>query len=58
MTVWEHLAKYYSLDLFCGLFLDRNNRGLTLSPKTLKAIGERGIELGFDIYGPEEEAAK
>ena len=45
----------YRVDLFCGLFLERPNRGVTLMPKTMTEIGVRGIKLGFDIYAPETE---
>jgi hypothetical protein len=47
---WKELAERYRVDLFCGLFLYRGNRGFCLSPEICKLLGERGIEIGFDIY--------
>lgn len=32
-----------------------SNDGVSLSPRTLLALGERGIELGLDIYEADEE---
>jgi len=47
--VWRDLAEY-SPDLFCGLYLERWNRGCCFSATTLKRLAERGLELGLDIY--------
>ncbi len=32
-----------------------SNDGVSLSPRVLLALGERGIELGLDIYDADEE---
>ncbi len=32
-----------------------SNDGVSLSPRVLLALGQRGIELGLDIYDAEEE---
>jgi hypothetical protein len=53
LSVWKTLTADYRIDLFCGLFLERPNRGASLSPKSLAGLGERGIQLSLDIYGPE-----
>jgi hypothetical protein len=55
LGVWKEVTRAYRVDLFCGLLLDRANRGVTLAPNTMTEIGARGIELGFDIYAPETE---
>ena len=55
LTAWRSLSERYRIDLFCGLFLGSGNEGLSLSPPTLIALGCRGIELGLDIYGPDDE---
>lgn len=55
LGVWQRIGKKYQVDLFCGLFLGGSNEGLTLSPQSLRALGERGIELGLDIYSGEDE---
>lgn len=51
MAVWTGIASRWKVDLFCGLFLETFNEGVTISPETLRGLGERGIELGLDIYG-------
>lgn len=56
-VIWKKLTERYRVDIFCGLFLERRNRGVTLAPKTMAALGARGIEIGFDIYGPEASDA-
>jgi hypothetical protein len=46
------IASKYRVDPFCGLFMDGGNEGLTISPASLVALGQRGIELALDVYGP------
>jgi hypothetical protein len=53
LLVWRQVVTSYRVDLFCGLFLERSNRGVTLSPRIMSELGSRGIELGFDIYAPD-----
>lgn len=55
LTVWEALRKEHEIDLFVGLFMEEGNEGFELSPATLVALGQRGIMVGFDIYGPVKE---
>jgi hypothetical protein len=57
LQVWRDLAERFKVDLFCGWFMSESNEGISLSPKTLRALGDRGIELQLDIYGPESEAS-
>ena len=52
LSVWCALAERYRIDLFCGLFMHTSDEGLTLAPKTLVALGVRGIELGLCLYPP------
>ena len=52
LTVWHDLGKRFDIDLFCGWFLGGSNEGVDISHQTLLALGERGIRLGVDIYGP------
>lgn len=54
LAVWQSLARFRP-DLFCGLFMGSSNGGVSLSPRALLALGQRGIELGLDIYEAEEE---
>jgi hypothetical protein len=55
LDVWRGIGAKYRMDLFCGLFMHVTNEGLALSADSLAALGERGIELGLDIYGPAKE---
>jgi hypothetical protein len=49
---WRVLAEKYRIDIFCGLFMRATNEGLELSPATMLALGQRGISMGLDVYGP------
>ena len=53
LTIWQSLSARYDIDLFCGLFMEKEIEGISIYPKALSALGERGIEIGFDIYGPD-----
>lgn len=55
MNVWNELTKQHRADFFCGLFLTSDNEGLTLTPATMAAISQRGLELSLDIYGSVKE---
>lgn len=52
LVAWRTLTSEYKVDMFCGLFLERTNRGVTLQPETMRKLADRGIQLGFDIYAP------
>lgn len=55
LAIWVDITGRYATDMFCGLFLNGTNEGLSISPATMQTLGERGIELSLDIYaGPEE----
>jgi hypothetical protein len=62
LDVWKTLLSRYSIDLFCGLFMEESNEGFSLSAESMKILGLRGIEIGFDLYGPttdgEEDASR
>ena len=49
--VWGGLRDRYSVNLFCGWFMDRVNEGVSISPEVLSALGMRGILLDADLYG-------
>jgi hypothetical protein len=51
---WDFLADRYEIDLFCGIFMKESNEGMEISPKALKALGNRGIILSLDIYDGNE----
>ena len=52
LATWRQVTSEHKVDLFCGLFLDRTNRGVTLEPETMRKLADRGIQLGLDIYAP------
>ncbi len=54
LTIWNELSSKYSIDLFCGIFMEKNNEGIDISPKTLVELGNRGIMLALDIYDGSE----
>ena len=54
LNVWEAITASCKVDMFCGLFMGRWNDGESLSAATLFALGSRHIELGLDIYGPDD----
>jgi hypothetical protein len=56
LSIWHELTLRYEVDLFCGLHLEQWNRGLGLLPSTMLRVGERGLELGLDIYYVGESA--
>lgn len=49
-STWKLLNSKYQIDLFCGLFLEAENRGFGLSVETIRKLSSLGIEIGFDIY--------
>jgi hypothetical protein len=57
LAAWQDLCGRFRADLFCGLLMERSNEGLRLSARTLQALGERGLELDLDIYGPIGDAS-
>lgn len=50
LATWRELANKYSIDLFCGIFMEKSNEGMDISPTTLVELGNRGIMLALDIY--------
>jgi hypothetical protein len=52
LEIWRHLSSRFHLDLLCGFFMEEGDEGLTISPVSLRLLGERSVELGFCIYAP------
>lgn len=52
LATWRELTGKYRTDMFSGLFLERQNRGVSLQPAAMAKLAERGIKIGFDIYAP------
>jgi hypothetical protein len=51
-SVWQRVTSNFDADIFCGLFLEEENEGLTIAPTTLKMLADRGLLLSLDIYAP------
>ena len=52
LNVWSGIGQRFRMDLFVGLFMEEGDKGLSLAPQTLAALGLRGVELVLCIYGP------
>ena len=52
LSVWLRLSSDFDADIYCGLFMQEECEGLGLSPRTLSRLGERGLVLNLEIYGP------
>lgn len=55
LDVWRSLSEKYSIDMFCGIFMESSMEGIGLSADSMLALAQRGIEIDFDIYGPDED---
>jgi hypothetical protein len=55
LAVLRSIAEKHEMDLFCGIFLGVGNEGMTLSARSLAALGERGIEISLDIYSGHDD---
>lgn len=53
--VWRLIARRYSVDLFCGLFMQESNEGVGISPGTLHSLAQLGIKLDLDIYAADAD---
>lgn len=57
LDVWKKLVDRYEVDMFCGLFMAESNDGFSLSSDVLLMLGQRGIEIDFDVYDPGDDSA-
>jgi len=55
LDVWRSLSMKYKIDIFCGLFMESSMEGISLSSDSMLALGQRGIEIDFDMYCPDED---
>jgi hypothetical protein len=58
LDVWKSLVQTYDVDIFCGLFMQTSNDGVSLSSEVLLMLGQRGIELDMDIYDAGDTASE
>ena len=50
LSTWDRLNAVCDMDLFCGLFLEAENRGFGLSAAASRMLADRHVYVGFDIY--------
>ena len=48
--LWTSLTSMYKVDIFCGLFLEAENRGFPISAEISKLLSDRHLDIGFDMY--------
>ncbi len=53
LETWADLGSRYRVNRFCGWFMNEGNEGVDINAQTLRLLGERGIMLSIDIYGPD-----
>jgi hypothetical protein len=53
--VWKSLVQQFDIDIFCGLFMQGSNDGMSLAPDVMALLGERGIHLALDIYAASDD---
>ena len=58
LEVWRALSSRFDAAVFCGLFMNESNEGFSLSRITLAALSARNLEIGFDVYDPDDEPAE
>jgi hypothetical protein len=54
LKIWKLLSSRYAIDFFVGLTMNSKNKGFSLSPEVMSYLGERGIEIDFDVYYDDE----
>ena len=54
LDTWASLVQRFGVDLSFGWFMEHSNEGIELSPKTLAAVGARGIRISVDLYAPHQ----
>ena len=54
-SIWHSLTSQFKADMFCGLFCEESDEGISISAKSLAALGNRGIELALCIYSKRTE---
>ncbi|MEL7151200.1 MAG: DUF4279 domain-containing protein [Pseudomonadota bacterium] len=54
-SIWQNLTSRFQADVFCGLFMEEGNEGISLSNETLRRLAERGLTIDFDIYDSSDD---
>ncbi len=50
---WSSLSRDYRVDIFWGIFMDRENQGFGIPAEISRMLADRRLETGFDVYAPE-----
>jgi hypothetical protein len=50
LNIWRSITSRYKVDFFIGLEMLSTNKGFSIPAQVMQCLGERGIEIGFDIY--------
>jgi hypothetical protein len=50
LEVWREITRGGKAQLSFGLEMDERNRGFSLDPELMRYLGERNIDVGFDVY--------
>ena len=53
--VWRNLSERFAGNLYIGLFMQESNEGMQINRALVRAVAERGLALGFDVYCPTDE---
>jgi hypothetical protein len=54
LSRWRGVTDRFDAMFCCSAFMVETNEGAVIAPTTLRALGERGISLGLDIYAPSD----
>ncbi len=58
VEIWKSLTKRFRVDFSVALSMESRNKGFCLSPEIMSYLGERGINVGFDVYYEDEAKAE
>ena len=50
IATWQSLSSQFRVELSIKLSMRTQNKGFCLSPGTMRYLGDRHIEAGFDVY--------
>jgi len=53
LAVWADLSTRFKADIFCGIFMQEENEGISLSAKSMRELSSRGLLFDIDVYCPE-----
>lgn len=54
LTAWKQLSSKFECDVFVGGTVADLNTWIVLPPDVMKALGDRQVELAFDLYVDEQ----